>query len=66
MKWAGLVASKGQMNTKFLSETLQGIDHYGDPGVYKRTLHLEKQDVRVRTRFIWLTIGSVARLEYSN
>jgi hypothetical protein len=53
------------MNTNFLSETLQGIDNFGDPGAYKRMLHLEKQGVRLRTRFIWLTIGSVARLEYS-
>jgi hypothetical protein len=30
------------MNTKFLSETLQGIDHFGDGGVCKRTLHLEE------------------------
>ena len=42
IKWAGLVASKGEMNTKFLSETLQGIDHFGDGGVCKRTLHLEE------------------------
>jgi hypothetical protein len=42
MKCAGLVASKGQMNKKFLSETLKGTDHFGDPSVYKRMLHLEK------------------------
>jgi len=43
MKWAGPVASKGVNEYKiFVRNFAQGIDHFGNPGVYKKTLRLEK------------------------
>jgi hypothetical protein len=67
MRWTWHIACIGQMinvHIKYYSENLNKRNHLGDLGVNERVILnyiLNKHDVMMWTKFIWLRIGTSNR-----
>jgi hypothetical protein len=61
MRWAVHVArTRKEIQTKFLSERLNGREHFKDPGVHNKIILewiLGKYGGKIWTGFIWLMTG---------